>query len=83
MSVREQILERLRHKPVQPFRLVLSNGHSHEIRHPDMAWVSPYYILVAIPDPKLEGPSAISDTVMVSMIHVAEVEPIAKKSKPK
>jgi hypothetical protein len=83
MSVREQILERLRHKPFQPFRLVVSNGHSHEIRHPDMAWVSPYYILVAIPDPKLEGSSAISDTVMVSMIHVAEVEPIAKKSKPK
>jgi hypothetical protein len=82
MSVREQILERLRHRPFQPFRLVLSNGHTHDIRHPDMAWVSPYYILVGIPDPDFEGPSAISSSIMLSMIHITEVEPIAKKSKP-
>jgi hypothetical protein len=81
MGVREQILERLRQQPFQPFRLILSNGHTHDIRHPEMAWVSPYYILVGIPDPTQEGPGAISETVMVSMIHIVEVEPIPKRTK--
>ena len=82
MGVRERIIKMLKQQPFQPFRLVLTNGHSHDIRHPELAWVSPYYILVGIPDPNLDAPNAIIDEIMVSMIHIAEVEPILKKSKP-
>lgn len=81
MGVRERTLLLLKKQPFQPFRLVLSNGHTHEIKHPELAWVTPYYILVGIPDPNWDGPSAIIDEIMVSMIHIAEVEPILKKSK--
>ncbi len=81
MGVRELILKQLKQQPFQPFRLILSNGHTHDIKHPEMAWVSPYYILVGIPDPNLDGPNAIIDEIMVSMIHIVEVEPIMKKSK--
>jgi hypothetical protein len=82
MGVRDRIIKWLKQRPFQPFRLVLSNGHIHEIRHPELAWVSPYYILVGTPDPNLDSPNAILDDVMVAMIHINEVEPIPKKHKP-
>jgi hypothetical protein len=81
MGVRERILKLLKQQPFQPFRLVLSNGHTHDIRHPELAWVSPYFILVGIPDPDADAPNAIIDDIMVSMIHIVEVEPILKKTK--
>ena len=81
MGIREKIVELLKQRPFTAFRIILSNGHTHEIRQPELALVSPYYILVGVPERNLPSP-AISDSVMVSMIHVAEVEPISKKSKP-
>ena len=81
MGVRERIINLLKQRPFQPFRLVLSNGHSHEIKHPELALVSPYYIIVGTPDPDADGPNAIIGDIMVSMIHIVEVEPISKKNK--
>ena len=81
MGIREQIVKLLKQQPFQPFRLILSNGNVHEIRNPETALVSPYYVIVGKPDLDLPGP-AIVDSTMVAMIHIVEIESIAKKSKP-
>ena len=75
MGIRDRILELLAQRPFHPFRLVLSNGHTHDVRHPEMLLVSPYYVIVGIPDPKWEGGGAILDSNMVAMIHIAEIVP--------
>ncbi len=40
--------ELLRKRPFQPFRLVMSNGQVHEVRYPDMAFLTRNDILVGI-----------------------------------
>jgi hypothetical protein len=76
MSVRQRILESIKQRPFQPFRIVLSNGHVHDIRHPEMVWVTPYYVLGGMPDPTWDGPGAFVDSTMSAMIHIAEVVPL-------
>ncbi len=77
MGVRERILELIKQKPFHPFRIVLSNGHTHDIRHPEMVWVMPYNVLLGTSDPTWEGPGAFVDSTMLAMIHIDEVLPLA------
>jgi hypothetical protein len=74
--MREQLLQLLRQRPFVPFHLRLSNGIVHEIRHPDLAMVSPSYIVVGVPAGDAGGP-AISESVIVSLLHVVQVELLA------
>lgn len=79
--MREELIRRLKAQPFQPFRIRLSNGSVHEIRHPELALVSPYYVVLGVPAPDLPSP-AISDLITVAMIHIAEIEPAASPQKP-
>jgi hypothetical protein len=80
--MREQIIQRLKQQPFLPFRLRLSNGSVHDIRHPELALVSPYYVILGTPAPDLPSP-AISDSITVAMIHIAEIEPAPRKTEEK
>ncbi len=44
----EDILEILRNKPFEPFRVYLTDGAVYEIRHPDMAIVQRSKVTVAV-----------------------------------
>jgi hypothetical protein len=67
-----EILRLLRDQPFRPFRLQLTDGISYEIRHPDMAIVTPAAVYVGIPAPNTQGPA--TDIVMVSMRHIIQLE---------
>lgn len=63
----------LRRQPFQPLEVRMSNGDSHQIRHPEMALLLKSNIVLGNPD---------SDNFQfLSLLHVAEVKalPIAPK----
>ncbi len=66
--------ELLAQRPFKPFRLVMSSGQTHEVRHPEMAWLTRTRILVGI-DQTDEGVPA--EFKICSLLHVATVEPLS------
>ena len=62
----ETIRNLLRQEPFQPFLIRLSNGESHEVRHPECAALSKTKVIVTYPDEDRE--------VFCSLIHVNAVE---------
>jgi len=70
---RDDIVQLLQEKPFRPIRLRLSNGIAHEIRHPEMAIVTPSSVVVGIPATNSQPPAA-EDYVVVSLIHVVQIE---------
>jgi hypothetical protein len=77
-----EVIRLLRDQPFKPFRLKVSNGKSYDVRHPDMAIVTPRAVYVGIPPAEPDVPYA-KDIMIVSLDHVVEMEYItgaAKKS---
>lgn len=70
--------DRLTRRPFEPFRVVLSSGNSHEVRHPEMALLLKGGIYVALPNAKGGLPE---DAVWCSLLHVAAIEPVNAESK--
>src|SRR5262249_44535687 len=78
---RDDVLQHLQRRPFQPFRLRLSNGIDHDIRHPEMAIVTPSTVVVGIPASAAPVPSA-DNYVIVSLLHVVQIEPLAPAAPP-
>jgi hypothetical protein len=72
----KELKERLQRQPFEPFRVVLSNGESYEVRHPEMALLLRGGIYVAVPDAKGELPEVAA---WCSLLHVAAIEPVGAK----
>jgi hypothetical protein len=68
---REQLESALRESPFRPFRVILTNGHVHEIRHPEFFMLMSGSAIVGHPDPA--GAGADRYTV-IDLSHVAEIE---------
>jgi hypothetical protein len=71
---------RLVAKPFEPFRLVMDDGVSYDVRHPDMVWVTPTSVLVGYPD--ASRPRVILHYDTVSLLHVSRLEPLARVAVP-
>ena len=67
--------DRLTRRPFDPFRVVLTSGDTHEVRHPEMALLLKGGIYVALPNSAGGLPE---DAVWCSLLHVAAIEPTAK-----
>jgi hypothetical protein len=70
----EDLIELLEERPFQTLRLRLSDGRSYDIRHPEMAIVTP--TIVAIGLSKSNGSRLAERITHCSLDHVVEVEPI-------
>jgi hypothetical protein len=69
----EDLLELMRAKPFEPFRLQLSDCESFQINHPDMAIVQRSNVTVAVPGP--ESPDGPADrTVNCALVHITRTE---------
>lgn len=68
----------LRARPFQPFRVVTSSGERYEVRHPEVAFLTRTKLVLGL-DPDAEGTA--EDWAMVSLPHVATVEPIESASR--
>ncbi len=69
----ETIQTHLRRQPFQPFRVFLSDGFVHEVRHAEMALLTRREVIIAVPQSARRLPSR---TVICDLLHVTGIEPI-------
>ena len=63
----------LRKRPFVPFRLTMSSGEKHEVRHPEMAFLTQTRFVLGI-DIAADG---VPDNVEIcSLSHVTAIEPL-------
>ncbi len=71
----DDVLQLLRARPFQPFRISLSDGQEYEVRHPEMAMVLRSTVLVGIPGPR--GPDGpIERVVTCALMHITRMQPL-------
>ena len=70
----EDLIELLEERPFVPLRLRLDDGRSYEIRHPEMAIVTPSIVAVGVPRKK--GSKMAQRITHCSIAHIVEVEPV-------
>lgn len=64
----------LTQRPFKPFRLVMSSGQAHEVRHPEMALLTKSDLLIGVGD---AGDGIPAEFRICSLLHVATIEPIS------
>jgi len=72
----ETIREHLRRQPFQPFRVFLSDGSEHDVRHPEMALLTRREVIIAVPQHSGQLPER---TVICDLLYVTRIEPINGK----
>jgi len=72
---RQYILEMLRQRPFQVFRIHVSDGTVYEIRHPEMMVVGRTKALVFFPPEEIPLP-AIERYEVVALLHITRLEPV-------
>lgn len=71
---RSDLLARVRQKPFRPFRLIVSENASYDIRHPDRVIVSRDAVTIGVAaDPNQDYSDS---TVMIDLFHVIRLEPL-------
>jgi hypothetical protein len=83
--LRDELTEMLEERPFIPLRIHMSNGRTHEVRHPENAIVADYHVALLV---VREGKELIR---VISLPHINEVEPlpaenghnVQKRRKPK
>jgi hypothetical protein len=71
----QDLLEMLRHRPFQAFRIHVSDGTAYEIRHPEMMVVGRSKALVIFPPEGIPLP-AIDRYEAVALLHITRLEPV-------
>ena len=66
----------LKARPFEPFRVVTSSGERYEVRHPEVAFLTRTKLVLGV-DPDAQGTA--EDWAMVSLLHVAAIEPLPAK----
>lgn len=69
----ESLREHLRREPFEPFRVFLSDGSAHEVRHPEMMLIMRREVVIALPKP---GEEFARRAVFCDPLHITRVEPI-------
>jgi hypothetical protein len=73
----DTILELLRRRPFEPFRIVTSSGEHYQVRHPEMAWPIRNGIYIG-----LGGQKGLPErAAFVSLLHICSVETIGNGSR--
>lgn len=71
----QDLLEMLRHRPFQAFRIHVSDGTVYEIRHPEMMVVGRTKALVFFPPEGIPLP-AMDRYEAVALLHITRLEPV-------
>jgi hypothetical protein len=70
----EELRDTLKQQPFEPFRLVMTDGASYEIRHPDLLWVGRRSAMVGLTGQP--GQTFYERAVKVDLLHVIRIEPV-------
>jgi len=76
----EELRRTLKQQPFEPFRLVMTDGVSYEVRHPDLLLVGKRTVVVG-----LVGDGAqeyFEQTIKVDLLHIIRLEPIGAPASP-
>jgi hypothetical protein len=77
----KDLLRRVREQPFVPFRVVVSEGASYEVRHPDQIMVRRDTAVIGLPS---DDDDFMEKSVIVDLDYVITLEPIpVKKAKGK
>lgn len=71
----EDLIEVLRQRPFQPFRIHLSDGIIYEVRHPELVLVGRSKAVVFFPDSR-KPPPAFETYETIALLHITRLEPI-------
>ncbi len=77
----EELHETLKQQPFEPFRIVLTDGESYDIRHPDLVLVGKRTAIVGLMG-RANTPF-FDRTVKVDLLHISRIEPLGASSKRK
>ncbi len=72
MYTAEDIQARLRHKPFQPLRIIVSEGLRYDIYHPDLVLVGRHDLMIG--SPSSENHSIYDRVTRVALVHVVALE---------
>jgi hypothetical protein len=79
----DELRRRLRLRPFQPFRIVLKDGESFEVRHPYINLLARTFIKIGIPEPNSAPDTRIADhTVFVLLSQIDRIEPLPAAASP-
>jgi hypothetical protein len=68
----EELMQVVRRRPFEPFRILLTTGQTYDIRHPELIWVFRQCADIALdPDPKT---GVIDREERISLLHVVRIE---------
>ena len=70
----EELFAAVRRRPFMPFRLHVSDGSSHDVRHPDSVLVSRRATVLGVPDDPTRPAERL---VTVALVHVTRLEELA------
>lgn len=76
----EELRDSLKQQPFEPFRIVLTDGASYDIRHPDLLWVGQRTAYVGLTGEP--GQTFFERAVKVDLLHVTRVEPLDAPQTP-
>jgi hypothetical protein len=72
----DELRSLLRRRPFQPFRVIVDDGRTYEVRYPYMNLLAPSYIKIGIPEASGD-PTPIADhTEFVRLSQIVRVEPL-------
>ena len=77
----EDLIELLEERPFVPLRIRRDDGRSYDVRHPEMAIVTP--TLVAIGVSKGNGSRLAERVTHCSIAHIVEAEPLDEPKPPR
>jgi len=77
----EDLWERLRKQPFEPFRIHLTDGVAYDVRHPELVMVGCRSAVVGVTQSEQQPPFYDRATT-VALVHIVRLEPIATPSLP-
>jgi hypothetical protein len=77
----DDLLNQLRKRPFQPFRLALTDGRSYEVPHPELAMIGRSTVIIGLARPG-EAEPVFDRHVTVSLLHIMQIEPTIPAEAP-
>jgi hypothetical protein len=72
----DELIERLRRTPFEPFAVYLSDGRVFEVRYPRLNLVFTTYLLLGIPDAEHPDPYVADHVERLDLSLITKIEPL-------
>jgi hypothetical protein len=74
--LRKQLLQLVGNRPVEPFRIHLTDGRTFDVRHPNMTLVMNTFVSIGIPEANVPDP-LVDHSVDVELTAIRGIELLA------